>query len=282
VTAFRIVTPGYFETMGIEVLSGRGLLETDRAAGPEEGTVVVNEALARQYFPGRDPLGRLIAWRGDRWDRIVGVVENVAEAGLSPEPEPARYVVHEQVGFFLTGQTLVARTRPGMEPAAVLDDARQAIQRVAPGVAVRELTTMANVFDRAIGPALQVRLLLTLLAGLALLLGVVGIYGVVSHFVARRRRDWSIRMVLGMQPARVAGQIVGRGGALVGGGIVIGVAAFLVLARLLGSFLYEVGTADPLALLAAAAVLAVAGLVAAALPARRASRVDPAVVLRDS
>jgi putative ABC transport system permease protein len=279
-TAFRVVSPGYFRTLGIAVESGRGLLETDRTPGVEEGTVVINRELARAYFGGRDPLGQRIAFM-DRWDRIVGVVDNVAEGELSADPVPARYQVHEQVPFLLSGQTVVLRAKPGLSPASLLDPARTAIQAAAPAVAVRELTTMANVATRALGPALQVMSLLSLLAGLALALGVVGIHGVVSHFVSRRKRDWGIRMVLGMRPSRVAGQIVGRGGLLVAGGIAVGGVAFFALARLLSGFLYGVGAADPLALLAAAGVLVVAGLLAAALPARRASKVDPAVVLRD-
>lgn len=281
-TAMRVVTPEYFRTMGIRLKSGRLLLDTDRDPAAAEGVVVVNEALARKYFPGRDPLGQRISFMRSRWDRIVGVVDDVAEADLSAEPVPARYVVFEQVPWLLTGQTLVLRTRPGLDPASVLAPARRAIQAAAPAVAIAEQTTMESVLARAVGPALQVMSLLSLLAGLALVLGAIGIYGVVSHFVTRRKRDWSIRIVLGMRPATVFGKIVGRGGALIGGGLVLGLIAFLVSARLLASFLYGVGTADPLALLGAAAVLVGAGLLAASVPARRASRVDPAVVLRDS
>jgi putative ABC transport system permease protein len=124
--------------------------------------------------------------------------------------------------------------------------------------------------------------LLTLLGGLALALGAVGVFGVVSHFVTRRRRDWGIRMALGMQPGRVVALVVGRGGALVAGGVVLGTAGSLLLARWLGSFLYGVGAVDPLALALATALLLATGLGAAFLPARRASRIDPAVVLRDS
>ena len=279
-TAFRVVTPEYFRTLRIRLRRGRLLLDTDRDPDVTEGVVVVNEALARKYFPGRDPLGQRIQFMGRRWDRIVGVVDDVAESDLSTEPVPARYVVFEQVPWLLTRQTLVLRTRPGLDPAAILPAARRAIQAAAPAVAISDQTTMESVLAHAIGPALQVMSLLSLLAGLALVLGAIGIYGVVSHFVNRGRRDWSIRMVLGMRPATVFGQIVGRGGALIGGGL--GLVAFLVSARLLASFLHGVGTADPLALSGAAVVLVAAGLLAASVPARRASRVDPAVVLRDS
>ena len=280
-TPFRVVTPDYFQTMGIKLRSGRGLLDTDRQADATEGTVVINQALADQFFPGRDPLGQRIAFMDERWDRIVGVVSNVAEKGLVPDPVPARYMVYEQVPWLLSTQIMVIRTQPGRDPAAILDAARRAVQRAAPSVAVQDLTTMQNIFDRAIGPARQVMALLTLLGGLALALGTIGVYGVVSHFVTRRKRDWGIRIALGMLPGRVVRQIVGQGGALVGLGIAVGLVGFFLLAHLLASFLYGVGIADPLALVGATAVLLTAGLLAALVPALRASRIDPAVVLRE-
>lgn len=279
-TAFRVVSPDYFRALGIRVEEGRSLLETDRRTGVEEGAVVINRALAEKYFPGEDPLGRRIGFM-DRWDRIVGVVENVAEAALTDPPGPARYMVYEQVPFLLPWQTIVIRAGDGLDPATLLDPARQAIQGAAPGVAIRELTTLENVFTRSIGPALQLMSLLSVLAVLALTLGAVGIYGVVSHYVARRMRDWAIRVTLGMPPARVAREILGRGGALVGIGIAVGLVAFVVLARLLTSFLHGVGTADPLSIAGAAALLLAAGLVAASVPARRASRVPLAKVMRE-
>jgi putative ABC transport system permease protein len=278
-TFVRTVTPDYFETMGIRVRSGRGLQATD-ANSRQEGAVVINQALADVFFKGKNPIGQRIGFM-ERWDRIVGVVDNVAEGRLSAAPVPARYYLYEHVPFLLPEQSVVIRTRDGGDPSTVLAAARRAIQGVQPGVAMRELTTMDNVFARAIGPARQVMSLLALLGGLALVLGTIGVYGVVSHFVTRRRRDWGIRIALGMRPSTVVRQIVGRGGRLVGAGIVLGLLGFLVLARLLVGFLYGVGTADPLALLGATAVLLSAGLLAAWLPARRASRIDPALVLRE-
>ena len=277
--------------MGIEVRSGRGLLDTDRDAGATEGAVVINQAVADKYFPGVDPLGRRIAFMQGRWDRIVGVVENVAEATLSAEPFPARYTVYEQVTRLRNAQTIVLRLAhprlgrggpaPGHDPAAILDSARRAIQAAAPGIAVRETTTMESVFNRAIGPALQVMSLLTLLGALAMTLGVIGVYGVVSHFVNRRQREWGIHIALGMPPPAVAGRIVARGGAMLGAGIVLGLGAFLALARLLASFLYEISPTDLGAIASATAILIAAGLLATLIPARRASRIDPAVVLRE-
>jgi predicted lysophospholipase L1 biosynthesis ABC-type transport system permease subunit len=242
--------------------------------------IVINQALADKYFPGVDPVGQRIA-AGEGWARVIGVVGNVAEADLRDEPGPARYMLYDHVSGIRQEHTLVLRMQGGRDPAAVLNAARKAVQDAAPGVAIRELTTLESVFTRAIGPARQVMSLLALLGGLALALGSIGVYGVVSHFVARRKRDWGIRIALGLHPARVVRQVVGRGGALVGAGIGVGLIGFLALARLLASFLYGVGTADPLALAGATAVLLGAGLLAAWLPARRASRIDPAIVLRE-
>lgn len=286
-TFFRMVTPDYFETMGIPLRDGRGLLETDRLS-TGEGVVVINQSLADRYFPGMNPIGQRLAFAwGDspRWDRIVGVVENVAESDLTADPEPTRYVHYEHSpgpeDWLNPWQTIVFRTQDGRDPAALLGAARAAIHAAAPAVAVQEMTTMPAVFDRAIGPARQVMTLLSLLSGLALGLGGVGVYGVVSHFVNRRKREWGIRLALGMRPRRVTGRIVRGGAALVGTGVALGLVAFLALSRLLASFLHGVGTMDALALAAATAVLMATGLLAAYVPARRASRIDPARVLRE-
>jgi putative ABC transport system permease protein len=279
-TFFRVVSPEYFATMGIRIRSGRGLLETDRL-NPDDPVVVINQALADRYFPGIDPIGQRIGFTSGQWDRIVGVAENVAEGKLTDEPQPTRYMLYEHVPLLRPTDAIVLRVERGRDAAALLDEARRAIQAAHPGIAVQELTTMERVVDAALGPARQVMAILTLLSALALALGVIGVYGVVSHFVGRRRRDWGIRMALGLGPARVVAQIVRHGGMLVGAGIALGLAGFLVLARVLAGFLYGVGTADPVALAGAAALLMAAGLAAAYVPARRASRMGAAVMLRE-
>lgn len=131
------------------------------------------------------------------------------------------------------------------------------------------------------GTVRQVVILLLLLTGLALVLGAVGVYGVISHFAERRRRDWGIQLALGLRPARVVRRVVGRGAGLVLVGIAAGTALALVLARLLGSMLYGVGAADPIAYGAAGSLLLLTGVIAAWVPAHRASRLDPARVLRE-
>lgn len=277
-TFVRFVSLDYFRTLGIAVREGRLFTTGDRP--DSEPAVVINQALAKKYFQGTDPIGRRLKTVSDRWERVVGVVEDVAEADLTDGPGPARYLLADQFDYWPERQTVVLRTeRP--QDAAVLEAARGTVQRVAPGVAVQEATTMERVFAQAVGPARQIMTLLTLMTGLALALGAIGVYGVIAHHVSRRKRDYSIRVALGLSPARVLRQVVGRGAALVGAGVVVGALASIILGGWLASLLYGVHAADPMALTAAALALLAVGVLAAFVPAYRASRVDPAMVLRE-
>lgn len=279
-TSVRLVTPGYFQTMGIQPVSGRLLSVDDREN--TERVVVINRALAAKYFAGEDPLGRRIGSGLGGWERIVGVVEDVAEARLADGAVPTRYMLYAQVTPYTpVRHTLVLRAQPGHEPAALLEDARRQIAATAPSVAVQHTTTLEAVFAQAIGPARQVMSVLALLTALAVGLGAVGVYGVTSHFVRRRQRDLGIRIALGLRPSRVVAQVVGRGGALVLLGSALGIVAALVLARLLSSFLYGVNAVDPWSLAGATLSLLAVGVAAALLPAWRASRMDPATVFRE-
>jgi putative ABC transport system permease protein len=280
-TSVRLVTRDYFQALGIRVRKGRGFLPTDRVS--TERVVVINEAMANKYFAGEDPLGRVLQTGfGERGERIVGVVDNVAEANLTDAPAPARYMLYEQVpGAILPDTTFVIRATSVGEVPGLIQGARTALAREAPQVAVHRVTTMQAVFDEAVGPAGQVVTLVSLLAGLALVLGAIGVYGVISHFVARRTRDYGIRIALGLRPTRLVSQVVTRGLGLVGLGTIVGVAAALLLTRLLSSLLYGVSAADPQAIAGAVLALVGVGSVAAWIPARRASHTDPAVVLRE-
>jgi predicted permease len=278
-TSMRLVTPGYFQTMGIQLREGRLLGVDDREN--TERVVVINRALATKYFPGESPIGKRIGAGLGGWDRIVGVVEDVAEAGLTDGAVPARYMLYAQVTVYTpTRHTLVLRPQPGREPSALLEDARKQIGASTPSVAVHRATTLEAVFAQAIGPARQVMSVLALLTVLAVTLGAVGVYGVTAHFVRRRQRDLGICIALGLRPSRVVAQVVGRGGALVLLGSVLGIGAALALVRLLSTFLYGVEAVDPLSLAGATLALLTVGVIAALLPAWRASRLDPAAVLR--
>lgn len=277
-TYFRIVSRDYFETMGIPITVGRAFDATDRPDG--ELVVIPNQALVQEYIPDRDPL--VVGVSTDfhpGYARVVGVAGNVAVANLTDPPEPTRYILYDQTQWTMENQTLVVRSAG--DPAATLDAVRAAIHRVDPRVAIAGATTMDGVLELAIGPARQVMTLLALLGGLALVLGAIGVYGVVAHFVGRQTREWGIRLALGLRPFQVVRRIVRQGIALVAAGVLLGIGASLALSRLLTTFLYDVGAADPLALSAAAAALLLAGALAAYLPARRAAALDPAHILRD-
>jgi putative ABC transport system permease protein len=174
----------------------------------------------------------------------------------------------------------VLRCAPSVDPSSVLAEARRVIAQARPLVAVREAGTMQRVFDRAVGPARDVMSLLSLLTGLGLVLGAVGVYGVLAQFVARRSKEWSIRTALGLGPWQLIRQVLAHGTSLVGAGIVAGIVGALLLTRLLSSLLYGVEATDPIALGGAALVLLAVGVVATLIPAVRASRANPALVLR--
>jgi predicted permease len=276
---YRIVTPGYLETIGITVRRGRTISSDDR--GDTERIVVVNEALAQKYFAGVDPIGKLLIGDYNAPARIVGVVANAAEKGLIDAAEPVRYVALSQIRWIDDAQSLVLRTMPGVDETSLLESARRTVMRVVPGAALQETTTMRRVLDRAIGPARQVVMLLSLMTALSLILGAVGVYGVIAHYAARRRRDWAIRVALGLPGTRVISHVVSHAVLLVTAGIVIGAAGAAMLTRLLSSFLYGVSALDPIAFVAAGTSLLAVGTIAALLPAWRAGTANPLIALRE-
>jgi len=277
-TAFRMVTREYFTTMGMQIRAGRSFDASDREGS--DPVVIINEALAAKYFPGEDPIGKVLQTFDERGERIVGVVSNAAEADLTDAPVPARYMLYEHIPQSGNTVTFAVRTDSEERVGALADAVRSTIQRESSQLAIQEMTTLRTVFDMALGAAGQVVTLLTLLAGLALVLGAVGVYGAISHYVTRRARDYGIQIALGQQPGRVISQVVSRGITLVAIGSAIGIAAALVVTRVLASLLYGVEATDPLALGGAVLLLLAVGALAAFLPARRASLLDPVAVLR--
>ena len=279
-TEYRMVTPGYLETIGMTLRSGRTISGTDRR--DTERVVVINDALAQKYFAGVDPIGRLVGGDHKTPARVVGVVANAIERRLTDTvAEPVRYVAVARMPWVDAAQSLVLRAAPGTDPASLLESARRTIATVAPAVAVQQTTTMRRVLDQAIGPAREVVQLLSVLTGLALTLGAVGVYGVIAHFAARRRRDWAIRVALGLPGSRVIMHVVGHGALLVAAGIGVGVVAASMLTRVLSTLLYGVTAIDPVAFVTAGAMLLCVGLVAALVPAWRAGMTDPISALRE-
>lgn len=280
VTEFRIVTPGYLESLGFSLRQGRLIGIDDRK--DTERAVVINDAFARKYFSQVDPIGRLIGIDADQPRmRIAGVVANAVETHLTDAPEPVRYVALAQQPWIDDAQSIVLRVAPGTVETSLLEQVRRTIARVAPSVAVQQATTMERVLDTAVGPARQIVVLLSLLTGFALILGAVGVYGVMTHFVTRRKRDWAIRVAIGLPSSRVITHVLGHGATLVSLGIVVGIVGAALLTHLLSSFLFDVSALDPIAFATAGASLFAIGVVAALVPALRAGMVDPLTVLRE-
>jgi putative ABC transport system permease protein len=278
-TAFRIVTPHYFAAMGIPVRRGRVFEDTDRQSRAR--VVVINEALAAKYFPGVDPIGREVQTFDEQGERIIGVVGNVAEVRLTDPVEPVRYMLYEHVPALPPSASFVLAATNAAAVPAVIDAARSVFAREGRQLAIERTLSMASIFDDALGAPGRLVTLLSLLAALALLLGAIGVYGMISHFVIRRLREYGIRVALGLSPSGVLSQVFGRGLALVVGGSMVGAIGALALTPLLGALLYGVRANDPAALGGAVAALLVAGAIAAAVPAVRASRMNPAATLRD-
>ena len=206
---------------------------------------------------------------------------DAAEKSLTDAAEPVRYVALAQIPWIDDAQSIVLRTAPGAAETSLLEPVRRTIARVAPAAAVQQTTTMRRVLDTSLGPARQVVSLLSLLTGLALILGAVGVYGVMTHFATRRRRDWAIRIALGLPSSRVITHVLGHGALLVSAGIVAGIVGAAMLTRLLSSFLFDVSALDPIAFATAGAALFGVGVAAAFVPALRAGLADPLKALRE-
>lgn len=277
------VAPEHFRALGIELLRGRPLSPTDRPGSPN--AVVVNRTLAETLWPGEDPVGRRLVFQGadlnfigtDSAATVVGVVEDVPYGGPA---EPAGLDLYTSFRQFSWPSTEVIVRAEGVPSGALVPALRRALLEVDPDLPIHDVATLEERLGQALaGPRFNGGLLATF-AALALVLAAVGIYGVMSQYVGRRTREMGIRQAVGAEASDVLGLVVRRGLALAGSGLVVGAAGGLALTRLLASQLYGVSPTDPHIFLGAAAFLAAAALVAVFLPARRASRVDPAVALK--
>jgi putative ABC transport system permease protein len=275
--SYQVTTPGYIGAMRIGLVSGRDFTDAD---GPDALQVaVVNESLARRAFPGEDPVGkRLTAWRDEKFAReIVGVVADVKMGQMDAEARPQVYVPLAQNP---TWGTLSLAVRTNVEPESLVGAVRGAVLAVDKNQPVYDVRTMEDVRSASVASRRLVVVLFGVFSALALLLAVVGIYGVLSYAVAQRTHEIGIRLALGAQRADVLRLVVGQGMRLVILGVGAGIAGALVVTRLLESLLFGVSATDPVTFAAVAASLIFVGLLACYIPARRATRVDPLVALR--
>jgi predicted permease len=276
---YREVTPGYLETVGATLREGRLLEDTDREQGSL--VVVVNEFFAKRHWPGQGAVGKRIRFSDENepWRTVVGVVRDIRERGLLFDMKPAIYIPVTQVKNPEGFSYLLVRT--GEVPASVEKAVERAVWSVDAEQPVTQVRTMDQLMEENVADRTRPMILLGVLAGLALVLACIGVYGVLAYSVAQRTREIGVRMALGARPADVTGMILGRGLKLSGIGLLAGGALATGLSLLLRSLLYGVTPAAPLVYVGAAGSLVLVAMAACVIPALRAARVDPVVALRD-
>ena len=276
------VTPGYFEAMRIPLKGGRVFTDGDREDAPL--VAVVNETMARKYWPGKSAIGGTIRMlsKSAPWATVVGVVADMRSTGALSDVPPTMYFPHAQAGksayFTESMMNLVVRTRG--EPAAVAGAMRDLVHRLEPAASVGRVQTMDAVVAASEASRRFTTRLLAGFAAVALLLAAIGLYGIVAHGVALRRFEMGLRMALGAQPGQVVTLVLREGLRTSLLGLAIGTAGALALTRLLRSLLVQVGPGDPLTLVGVALLLLAVAVAASLVPARRASGVDPVSALR--
>ena len=273
--SIRRVTPGYFRTVALALQRGRLLKDSDGTFTP--AVLVINDAAARQFFAGRDPLGaQMRFWGTSR--TIVGIVANERFHGLTEAAPIAAYAPLAQAPSAGGAGVLLVRTH--RDPIGLASAATRVIRELDPGLAVFGVESLDETILRSVVERRFTMVLLGSFAVLALALAAIGVHGVLSFGVARRTREIGLRMALGAQPARVLRLIVKEGFALTVAGLAIGLVGAFGLTRVLASLLYGVTPTDPATFVSVALFLVVVALVASYLPARRATRIDPAAALR--
>jgi putative ABC transport system permease protein len=275
--AFRWVSPGYFQTMGIPILVGRAFLESERASG--DSPVILSASLARRLFGSQSPLGQQLVLDGDGHAfPVVGVAADAKNAGVAEPPEPEYYRLRMAHSTRL-GRGGVAVFRTSLDPAVLTRWVRREFASLDANLPV-DIQTMEQRVDRFRQRPRFIAAVLAGFASLGLLLAAVGLYGLLAFLVAQQTREIGVRMALGARPRDVALRVQSQAGAWIATGIVAGMAGSLALSGAIRGLLFEVSPWDPISLAIPAATLCAVGALAAWLPSRRAAQVDPAVSLR--
>ena len=275
----RIATPGYFAAMGIPILKGRGFTESDRAGMPR--AILITQAAAQKFFPNEEPIGKhlRIGWRRDSVQLegdVVGVLGDLKLQSLREESAPQFWLAYEQwpIGSF----NVVMHTNRAED--AMVNEARGVVHELDPDLAVSQVRTLEAVLAESVAQPRFYMLLLSVFAGVAILLSAIGIYGVIAYVAGQRVREIGIRMALGASRGRVVRMIVREGTWLTLTGVVAGVLGAAGLSRVLRALLFQVSTTDPLTYLGVVGLLGVVALVASGIPALAAAKVDPAMTMR--
>lgn len=280
-TEYHVVTPRYFESMGIPLLSGRDVADTDTRRSPN--VVVINDAFARRHFAGENPLGQRLKLQGQERDPllIVGVVGNVRQLGLDQQLTPELYVPFLQDPLSQNCQrslTIVAQSKS--DPGAIAGSLRAAVTSIDKSVPVYAVKPMTEYLHESLSRRRFNLILLSAFSAVALVLAAIGIYGVISYGVTQRTHEMGIRMALGAKPRDVLRLVVQQAMILALVGVGIGLIASFALTRLMKGLVFSVSVTDPVTFVAIAALMSVIALLACLIPARRATKVDPLIALR--
>jgi putative ABC transport system permease protein len=270
---FSAADSGFLGAIGVSVISGRGITAADSRSAPK--VAVINEAMARQFWPGKEAIGQTFNTDSSVY-RVVGITRTTKVRSLGEEPRP--FIITSYAQEFSATPMIIARTNGDADRVAT--QMLATLREIDPGLMAIQVKTMSRHLAAMLLPARLGAIAFTLFAGLALALAVLGVYGVVSYAVARRTREVGIRLAVGAQPHALVRLLMREGVGLVTAGIVLGLLLGFGSAQVLASLLYGIGAVDPLTFVGAPILLMLVGTLAAFLPARRASRVDPASVLR--
>jgi putative ABC transport system permease protein len=282
---WQVVTPGYFDAIGMRILRGRGIEAGDRSDTP--GVIVFNESAARLHWPNGDALGarlKLGANAGPGWVTVVGIVNDVRTGSLRTTPRPEMYLAHTQFRMFGRGtepmRTMTLAVQSAEAPGPLADTLRREVRALDPTLAVARVQTMETVRRLSVARLEFVTTLLGVFASLALAVALVGVYGVMAYSVTLRRREIGLRVALGAAPRRVVAFVLRQGLGPAAAGIAVGVPGGIAASRLLAAQLFEVAPHDPLTAALTAGLVAVIACAACVVPARRAARLDPSSALR--
>ncbi len=273
-------SPEYFRALGTRLRRGRYFNESE--TNPSPPVAIINETLARQFFPNEDPIGKRIRWDGpierNPWMQVIGVVGDVKYRGLRAEVQP---IIYEPAGqsTWWGGMNLIIRTKIA-DPLSLVAAARNEVRELDRDVPVAQTSTLEQRFDQSVAPSRFTSLLLTVFGLVALTLASVGIYGVMAYTVSERKHEIGIRMALGAQTRDVLKLVMRQGVTLALIGMAIGTIASLALTRLMKTLLFGVSATDPLTFGVITALLIIVALLACWIPARRATKVDPMIALR--
>jgi putative ABC transport system permease protein len=273
----RAATPDYFRALGIRTIGGRGILPTDSADG--ERVIVVNDALVRRFWPGENPVGRRVRIGPNPkapWRTIVGVVEDVRHESLDQQPTPELYLPFTQE----SSQRAWVVVKTGGDPLSLAGALRAQLAALDPLLPLSSIATMEQVVGASVSRRRFTMTLLGAFAGIALILALIGIYGVMGYLVSQRTHEIGVRMALGAAPGDVRQLVLGQGLALAATGVAIGIAGALLTTRLMSALLYDLEPTDAATFVTVSLAVLAVSLLACYLPARRASNVDPIAALR--